>query len=64
MGGTRLTFEQLEAALAKERQLNPRLAVFVRGDKSTHYEKMFVLFEMLSKREIPISLAGNPNERR
>lgn len=62
--GSKMTLPQIEAALIREKQMNPRLAVSVRGDKATQYEKMYALFDILSQRGIPLHLAGNPNDRR
>lgn len=64
LGGHRMTLQQVESELVRDKQMNPRLAVSVRADKKTEYDQVFALFNMLTARNIPVHLASNPNDRR
>jgi biopolymer transport protein ExbD len=52
LAGQRMTLAQLENELVRTYRANPNLVVWIRADKTTAWERVFAVTDMLSKRDI------------
>lgn len=62
LGGKRMPLPQIEAELRRDRQFNPKLAVFVRADKTTPYDQVFSVLDLCSRLGIKVSLRSEPQK--
>src|SRR2546425_1080506 len=58
-----MRFQQIEAELAKDRQLNPNLVVHIRADENGPYKQVAALLDCCQRKGIRISLRTEPLKR-
>ena len=62
--GSDMTLEMVEKALIRERSVNPNIAVYIRADKTTPWDKVFQIQNVCANRGISVSLRSQPPEKR
>ena len=58
-----MRLQQIEAELAKDRQLNPNLVVHIRADENGPYKQVAALLDCCQRKGIRISLRTEPLKR-
>ena len=52
LAGQRMTLAQIEEVLVRTAQVNPNLVVYIRADKTTAWQNVYAVTDMLSNRGI------------